>query len=172
MRRTWSRKLTCGPSKFIGGFRGGNVRAWVLRIVRNTCYTWMHQNRPQHPTLEFDEEYFGPDPLAPTPEETISRSGRSHIVRRALEGLPPQHREVHGFCANLKACLTKRSPKSWLCRRELLMSSCREPVMAFVDRWPTWDARVLSKFSTIRTDPLIVVAHKYCPGDFAGNATA
>jgi RNA polymerase sigma-70 factor (ECF subfamily) len=80
--------------KFIGGFRGGNVRAWVLRIVRNTCYTWMHQNRPQHPTLEFDEEYFGPDPLAPTPEETISRSDDRTLVRRALEGLPPQHREV------------------------------------------------------------------------------
>lgn len=41
--------------RFLGGFRGGNVRAWLLRIVRNTCYTWLHQNRPQHPTLEFDE---------------------------------------------------------------------------------------------------------------------
>ena len=23
-----------------GGFRSGNVRPWLLRIVRNTCYTW------------------------------------------------------------------------------------------------------------------------------------
>jgi RNA polymerase sigma factor (sigma-70 family) len=80
--------------RFIGGFRGGNVRAWLLRIVRNTCYTWMHQNRPQHPTLEFDEECFGPDPLAPTPEETISRNDDRTLVRRALEELPPRHREV------------------------------------------------------------------------------
>jgi RNA polymerase sigma factor (sigma-70 family) len=80
--------------RFLGGFRGGNVRAWVLRIVRNTCYTWIHQNRPQHPTLEFDEKFFGPDPLAPTPEETLSRSDDCNLVRRALQDLPPTHREV------------------------------------------------------------------------------
>jgi RNA polymerase sigma factor (sigma-70 family) len=80
--------------RFLGGFRGGNVRAWVLRIVRNTSYTWMHQNRPQHPSLEFDEELFGPDPLAPTPEQVLSRNDDRNLVRRALEELPPSHREV------------------------------------------------------------------------------
>jgi RNA polymerase sigma factor (sigma-70 family) len=80
--------------RFLGGFRGGNVRAWVLRIVRNTSYTWMHQNRPQHPSLEFDEKLFGPDPLAPTPEETLSRNDDRNLVRRALQDLPPSHREV------------------------------------------------------------------------------
>jgi len=80
--------------RFLGGFRGGNVRAWVLRIVRNTSYTWMHQNRPQHPTLEFDEKIFGPDPFAPTPEETLSRNDDRNLVRRALQELPLSHREV------------------------------------------------------------------------------
>jgi RNA polymerase sigma factor (sigma-70 family) len=80
--------------RFLGGFRGGNVRAWVLRIVRNTSYTWMHQNRPQHPSLEFDEELFCPDPLAPTPEQVLSRNDDRNLVRRALEELPPSHREV------------------------------------------------------------------------------
>ena len=80
--------------RFLGGFRGGNVRAWLLRIVRNTCYTWLHQNRPQHPPLEFDEEIFGPDPLALNPEETLSRNDDCILVRRALRDLPPTHREV------------------------------------------------------------------------------
>ena len=80
--------------RFMGGFRGGSVRAWVLRIVRNTCYTWLHQNRPQHPTLEFDEEVFGPDPLALSPEETVSQKDDCTMVRRALAELPPRHREV------------------------------------------------------------------------------
>jgi RNA polymerase sigma-70 factor (ECF subfamily) len=31
--------------RFFADFRGGNVRAWVLRIVRNTCYSWLHHNR-------------------------------------------------------------------------------------------------------------------------------
>jgi RNA polymerase sigma-70 factor (ECF subfamily) len=80
--------------RFLDTFRGGNVRAWVLRIVRNTCYTWLHQNRPPHAYLEFDEKLFGPDPLALTPEETLSRKDDSILVRRALQDLPPSHREV------------------------------------------------------------------------------
>jgi RNA polymerase sigma factor (sigma-70 family) len=80
--------------RFLSGFRGGNVRAWVLRIVRNTSYTWMHQNRPQHPTSEFDEEFYGPDPRAPTPEEVLSRNDDRSLVQRALRELPPSHREV------------------------------------------------------------------------------
>jgi RNA polymerase sigma-70 factor, ECF subfamily len=80
--------------RFLGGFRGGSVRAWVLKIVRNTSYTWLHQNRPQHPTVEFDEKLFGPDPLAPTPEEALSRNDDRNLVRRALQELPPSHREV------------------------------------------------------------------------------
>jgi RNA polymerase sigma factor (sigma-70 family) len=30
----------------IGGFSGGNARAWTLTIVRNTAYTWLGKNRP------------------------------------------------------------------------------------------------------------------------------
>src|SRR5438270_892296 len=30
----------------IGGFAGGNARAWVLSIVRNTALTWLGKNRP------------------------------------------------------------------------------------------------------------------------------
>ena len=80
--------------RFLGSFRGGNVRAWVLRIVRNTCYTWLDQNRPQHPTLEFDEKFFGLGPLTPTPEEILSRNDDCTMVRRALQDLPASYREV------------------------------------------------------------------------------
>jgi RNA polymerase sigma factor (sigma-70 family) len=80
--------------RFLGGFRGGNVRAWVLRIVRNTCHTWLHQNRAQYPTLEFDENIFGPDPLASTPEDVLSRKDDCKLVRRALQDLPPSYRAV------------------------------------------------------------------------------
>lgn len=30
----------------IGGYAGGNTRAWTLTIVRNTAYTWLANNRP------------------------------------------------------------------------------------------------------------------------------
>ena len=27
--------------RFVGGFRGGDPRAWILAIVRNTAFTWL-----------------------------------------------------------------------------------------------------------------------------------
>src|SRR5437660_8998742 len=41
--------------QFFSGFHGGDGRAWLLRIVRNTCYTWLKKNRPREPASAFDE---------------------------------------------------------------------------------------------------------------------
>jgi RNA polymerase sigma factor (sigma-70 family) len=42
--------------RFFQGFHGGDVRAWLLQIVRNSCYTWLEKNRPLELSVEFDEE--------------------------------------------------------------------------------------------------------------------
>ena len=42
--------------KAFEGFRGGDGRAWLLTIVRNTCYTWLRQNRMEDLTEVYDEE--------------------------------------------------------------------------------------------------------------------
>src|SRR5271154_1406454 len=31
--------------RFFPSFQGGDARAWLMKIVRNTCYTWLHANR-------------------------------------------------------------------------------------------------------------------------------
>jgi RNA polymerase sigma-70 factor, ECF subfamily len=31
---------------FFDGFRGVDARSWILKIVRNTCFTWLKANRP------------------------------------------------------------------------------------------------------------------------------
>src|SRR6185312_17390000 len=31
---------------YFDGYRGENGRAWLLMIVRNTCYRWLERNRP------------------------------------------------------------------------------------------------------------------------------
>ena len=80
--------------RFYGGFRGGNVRAWLLQIVRNTCYTWLERNRPKHPTIEFDEQLFGADPRAPNPEQALLRNDNANLLRQTLEELPASFREV------------------------------------------------------------------------------
>ena len=42
--------------KFFGGYQGGDARAWVLKIVRNTSYSFLEKNRPADLAEEFDEK--------------------------------------------------------------------------------------------------------------------
>jgi RNA polymerase sigma-70 factor, ECF subfamily len=80
--------------RFFPGFRGGDPRAWLLKIVRNTCYTWLHVNRPLQDAAEFDENLFRSDSCAPNPEEVVLQKDSDTLVRKALEKLPPNFREV------------------------------------------------------------------------------
>ena len=78
--------------RFFHGFHGGDARAWLLQIVRNTCYSWLEKNRPRELVVEFDEELHL-QPVA-TPESiAIADEGREHL-NRALESVPPRFREV------------------------------------------------------------------------------
>jgi RNA polymerase sigma-70 factor, ECF subfamily len=80
--------------RFFAGFRGGDARPWLMKIVRNTCYTWLHANRPLQDATEFDENLFAPDSRAPNPEEAVLQNDSGTLVRKALEKLPPNFREV------------------------------------------------------------------------------
>jgi RNA polymerase sigma-70 factor, ECF subfamily len=80
--------------RFFPGFRGGDARAWLLKIVRNTCYTWLHVNRPMRDAAEFDEKLFAPDSPVPNPEQAVLQNDSDALVRKALESLPPNFREV------------------------------------------------------------------------------
>ncbi len=80
--------------RFFPGFRGGDARAWLMKIVRNTCYTWLHANRPLQDAAEFDENFFQPDSRAPNPEEVVLQNDSAALLRTALEKLPPNYREV------------------------------------------------------------------------------
>jgi len=79
--------------KFFSGFRGGSSRPWLLTIVRNTCYTWMRRNRMEEPGLELDEEIYV-DSNSPSPEAILLAAARGDMVRRALEELPAEFREI------------------------------------------------------------------------------
>jgi RNA polymerase sigma-70 factor (ECF subfamily) len=80
--------------RFFGGFRGGNARAWLLKIVRNTSYNWLKRYRVQEAGEEFDENMFGPDPHALNPEKVLLQNASGKILRQALEELRPNFREV------------------------------------------------------------------------------
>jgi RNA polymerase sigma-70 factor (ECF subfamily) len=81
--------------RFFDGYQGGNMRAWLLTIVRNTCYTWLHQNRPAEPTVEFDEEIHSAEISGSAdPEIQALASADKETLRRALEDLPDVYREA------------------------------------------------------------------------------
>jgi len=80
--------------RFFGGFRGENGRAWLLTIVRHTCYAWLQRNRRYEPLSEFEEELRDLESDAPDPEALLLRTAGNQALRQALEELPVEFREV------------------------------------------------------------------------------
>ncbi len=78
--------------KFFDGFHGGDSRAWVLKIVRNTCYSWLQKNRGYAITTEFDEEQHSGE--GGDAEAALIGKIDSQILKSLLEELPPEFREV------------------------------------------------------------------------------
>jgi RNA polymerase sigma factor (sigma-70 family) len=80
--------------RFFGGFRGDDARAWLLAIVRNTCYDFLRSQRPHELTDAFDEEVHTVVDENQSPEVMLLRRADQVMVRRALESLPLPWREV------------------------------------------------------------------------------
>ncbi len=84
--------------KNIRGFGGGDPRAWVLTIVRNTSYSWLTKNRPKVLVLSEDldqrtrETIEQEDPQ--TPETALIAKLDAQQVRKAMASLPVPFREV------------------------------------------------------------------------------
>ena len=78
--------------RFFRGYQGGDARAWLLQIVRNTCYTRLQKHGLQDAATEFDEELH---PQADGTPEALAIAGddRDRLMR-ALESLPAKFREV------------------------------------------------------------------------------
>jgi len=80
--------------KYFGGFHGGNSRSWLLSIVRNTAYTWLQKNRKQELATVFDEEIHDIEDTASNPEVLLLNNSDQQEIRRAVEQLPVEFREV------------------------------------------------------------------------------
>lgn len=84
--------------RFFDGFRGGDSRAWLLKIVRNTCYSWARKKRPAGAEEEFDEAVHSSGGAgggaSPDAEAKLVAGAESKRVRRALDALPEAFREV------------------------------------------------------------------------------
>jgi RNA polymerase sigma factor (sigma-70 family) len=80
--------------KSFGGFHGSDGRAWLLAIVRNSCYTWLQKKRLREPATAFDEEIHAVDASAATPVNLLLQKETKQAVHQAVEELPVDLREV------------------------------------------------------------------------------
>jgi RNA polymerase sigma-70 factor (ECF subfamily) len=80
--------------KFLGGFRGGDSRSWLLRIVRNAFYDWLKRNRREETGTPFDEELHSTGEETGTPETLFLEKADQELMRKAIEDLPIEFREI------------------------------------------------------------------------------
>src|SRR5271169_1145166 len=74
-------------------FQGGDGRAWVLTVVRNTCLTWLRKKGGQS-TVEFDEQIHGSADESPNAESLLLNQAALGSLQDCLEELPLEFREV------------------------------------------------------------------------------
>jgi RNA polymerase sigma-70 factor (ECF subfamily) len=84
--------------RYFDGFAGESPKAWLLSILRHTCFTWLAKNRPAEMT-QLDETVSdtmavgdggGPD----TPERQLLAADERGRLDRLIAALPPEFREV------------------------------------------------------------------------------
>jgi len=81
--------------RFFATFRGSDSRRWLLAVVRNTCYTWLRQNRASELLQSGDgEDIESIEGGGDDPEESLVQSDERETLRRAIEELPAEFREV------------------------------------------------------------------------------
>lgn len=79
---------------YFDSFHGDGGRAWLLAIVRNTCYAWLRKNRSGIESADagLDLE-LAPD-SGPDPEVLHLRQADRLKIQQCLEALPAEFREA------------------------------------------------------------------------------
>lgn len=87
---------------YFDGYRGENGKAWLLMIVRNTCFRWLERNRPAV-VVPFSREVEGEVENAvasagseapPDPEMLVVQQRDAALLNELLGEVPPLFREA------------------------------------------------------------------------------
>jgi RNA polymerase sigma factor (sigma-70 family) len=91
--------------KYFDSFAGENAQAWLLSIVRRSCFTWLKRNRPTEETLGLDEEHEDGErdhapllassySLGRDPETLLIEERDRRKLHEIIASLPADYREV------------------------------------------------------------------------------
>jgi RNA polymerase sigma-70 factor (ECF subfamily) len=84
--------------RFMHAYRGGDARSWVLRVARNTAYSWLRSNRRRSESWSEDSLDHRPQDHGPQEDEDAfaieARRQEINALRSAIDALPPDQREV------------------------------------------------------------------------------
>jgi RNA polymerase sigma-70 factor (ECF subfamily) len=83
--------------RYMASFRGESARAWLLQIVRHTCYSWLKENRPAAMLALDDSDDTWQEiaaPAASEPPAIAMRKADRVQINQAIAALPVAFREV------------------------------------------------------------------------------
>jgi RNA polymerase sigma factor (sigma-70 family) len=80
--------------RFFTSFQGTNCRGWLLRIVRNTCYTALGARELRDKEVPLEEEADEAEDPLPLPPVSLDKKATVEAVREAIEALPADFREA------------------------------------------------------------------------------
>jgi RNA polymerase sigma factor (sigma-70 family) len=81
--------------RFFASFHeGANIRAWFLRIVRNTCYTALGARDMKQKQVPLDSEAEEIEDSTPLPPANLAKKATVSAVREAIAALSVDYREV------------------------------------------------------------------------------
>jgi len=80
--------------RFFASFQGTNFRAWLLQIVRNTCYSALGTRKLKAKEVPLEEEADEIEDHSPLPPVSLARKATVEAVREAIAALPVEFREA------------------------------------------------------------------------------
>ncbi len=80
--------------RFFASFDGTNCRPWLLRIVRNTCYTALGARKLREKEVPLEEEAAEVEDQLPLPPVSLAKKATVEAVREAIAALPADFRET------------------------------------------------------------------------------
>lgn len=102
------------------GFRGGNFRAWLMRIVTNCCYDILRAEK-RRPAESLDDMLAGPEHIphltdpSESPDQYTGRMELGGLIENGIRSLPPEQRtvivlrDIHGYTYQEIADITEEA---------------------------------------------------------------